>query len=76
MSNIDPLAVIQYLQLVRLIQLSATFAPIYDHLMGNMNVLPLVISFDQEVKFIWKQRGISAKIFFLMTRYGGNYMLM
>ncbi|KDQ56082.1 hypothetical protein JAAARDRAFT_195302 [Jaapia argillacea MUCL 33604] len=59
MSNIDPLAVIQYLQLVRLIQLSATFAPVYDHL----------ISFDQEVKFIWKHRGISAKIFFLIVRY-------
>ncbi|KDQ56085.1 hypothetical protein JAAARDRAFT_320184 [Jaapia argillacea MUCL 33604] len=66
MSNINPLAVLQYLQLVRLIQLSATFAPVYDHL----------ISFDQEVEFIWKHPGISAKIFFVLTRYGGNCIVI
>ncbi|KDQ56066.1 hypothetical protein JAAARDRAFT_319603 [Jaapia argillacea MUCL 33604] len=62
MQDFDPVGLVHHLQLLRLLQLSATFATIYDHL----------IVFDQEVELIWKRPGISARIFFLLTRYCGD----
>ncbi|KDQ56053.1 hypothetical protein JAAARDRAFT_36849 [Jaapia argillacea MUCL 33604] len=62
MQDFDPVGLVQHLQFLRLVQLSTTFATIYDHL----------IVFDQEVVLIWQRPGISAKIFFLLTRYCGD----
>ncbi|KDQ56081.1 hypothetical protein JAAARDRAFT_320059 [Jaapia argillacea MUCL 33604] len=66
MPNINSISFLQYLILIRSVQLSATFVSIYDHL----------ICFDQEVELIWKHPGVSAKIFFLLTRYGGNCIVI
>ncbi|KDQ56078.1 hypothetical protein JAAARDRAFT_195297 [Jaapia argillacea MUCL 33604] len=62
MEDFDPVGFVHHLQLLHFIQLAATFATVYDHL----------IVFDQEVELIWKRPGISAKIFFLLTRYYGD----
>ncbi|KDQ56064.1 hypothetical protein JAAARDRAFT_36859, partial [Jaapia argillacea MUCL 33604] len=64
--QVDIVGLVQHLQLLRLLQLSATFATIYDHL----------ITLDQEVELIWKRPGISAKIFFLLTRYCGDGVIV
>ncbi|KDQ56051.1 hypothetical protein JAAARDRAFT_319207 [Jaapia argillacea MUCL 33604] len=66
MRNFDPAVLIQNLRILRLVQLSATIANIYDHL----------ILFDQEVELIWKRPGIIAKIYFLLTRYCGDCLII
>ncbi|KDQ56059.1 hypothetical protein JAAARDRAFT_319535 [Jaapia argillacea MUCL 33604] len=66
MQDFDPAGLIQNLHILRLVQLSATVANIYDHL----------ILFDQEVELIWKRPGIIAKIYFLLTRYCGDCLII
>ncbi|KDQ56118.1 hypothetical protein JAAARDRAFT_321237 [Jaapia argillacea MUCL 33604] len=66
MQGLDPVGLVQNLRILRLVQISATVATIYDH----------SILFDQEVELIWKRPGIIAKIFFLLTRYCGDCLIV
>ncbi|KDQ56061.1 hypothetical protein JAAARDRAFT_36856, partial [Jaapia argillacea MUCL 33604] len=66
MQDIDPVVLIQNLRIIRLVQLSTAVANIYDHL----------ILFDQEVELIWKRPGIIAKLYFSLTRYCGDCLII
>ncbi|KDQ58851.1 hypothetical protein JAAARDRAFT_192431 [Jaapia argillacea MUCL 33604] len=66
MQGFEPAGFVQNLQLLRLFQFSGTILTIYDH----------SILFDHEVELIWKRPGIIAKIFFFLTRYCGDAIVV
>ncbi|KDQ58852.1 hypothetical protein JAAARDRAFT_33603 [Jaapia argillacea MUCL 33604] len=66
MQDFEPAGLVQNLHFIRLFRLSGTILTIYDHL----------ILFDHEVEFIWKRPGIIAKIFFFLTRYCGDAIVV
>ncbi|KDQ50828.1 hypothetical protein JAAARDRAFT_199664 [Jaapia argillacea MUCL 33604] len=66
MPGLSEAVFISYLNLTHLEQLSATLAALYDH----------VISIDQELELIWGHPGRSAKIFYVLIRYGGDFLVV
>ncbi|KDQ49464.1 hypothetical protein JAAARDRAFT_42884 [Jaapia argillacea MUCL 33604] len=66
MSGFSEPVFVSYLQLSRMGQLSATLAALYDH----------AISIDEELELIWGRPGHTAKMFYFLTRYCGNTVVV